>query len=129
MAMPKRTLKMREATIRTHQFRKLEEVMEKTGFSFTAMMLSEEDNFGMSGKGEERGFICQFYYEPKTEGKTIAALAKLGINVKDYEAVNIDPDSPFEHHQTLMYMEGPTMIIDPMIHEVVDPNPPSKRHY
>eukprot|EP00746_Dinoflagellata_sp_MGD_P167824 gnl/MRDRNA2_/MRDRNA2_98753_c0_seq1.p1 gnl/MRDRNA2_/MRDRNA2_98753_c0~~gnl/MRDRNA2_/MRDRNA2_98753_c0_seq1.p1 ORF type:complete len:211 (+),score=48.71 gnl/MRDRNA2_/MRDRNA2_98753_c0_seq1:91-633(+) len=125
-AVPKKTIKLREAPIKQPAYDKLSETLAKVGFHACVLQYTTDDNFGYSGKGAEQGYFVWVAYEPKKENQVVAACEKIGIKIKDAEARIIDPDTPYETEQLLMYLDEPTMVVDDWQYEIVDPNPPPK---
>lgn len=123
-AIPKKPLKMREALIKQPAYDKLHDTLSKVGFHACVQQYTTDSNFGYSGKGAERGYFVSIFYNPKDENKVVMACEKIGIKIKDNEPRVIDPDSPYDTEQLLMYLDEPQMLVDPWQYEIIDPNPP-----
>merc|ERR1719499_1710624 len=100
-AMPKRTLKRREITVKDKDLEKVTAKQGKVHFSIACWNLSEYSK--SSGLGDEAASMIHVFYESKDERKVLNAFASAGIDLESAEAVPVDPDSSVPHEQNIMY--------------------------
>lgn len=122
--LPRRTMVRRPLYVKHPQLKKIQDQQEKLELSMTCMILDELSEF--SGEGDERGYLLGLYYEPKKENKIISMLKKnCGVDItKDMDgnpvqSEPVDPESPHEHEQTIMYMPNACFYLDMMQYEFV----------
>merc|ERR1711971_1140430 len=80
-------------------------VQEKQGkvkFSMTCWPLSMYSR--SSGPGDEAAHLLHVYSETKHERGVIGAFASCGIDLESAEPVPVDPKSPMEHEQQMMFV-------------------------
>merc|ERR1719356_1334282 len=101
-ACQKKILKRREITVKDANLCKVKAKQGKVRFSMCCWGLSEYSR--SSGPSEEAASIIQVFYESKEERKVLTTFSSCGIDLESAEAVPVDPKSPLQHEQDMMYM-------------------------
>merc|ERR1712151_973688 len=95
-------LKRREIIVKDTNLSKVKTKQGKIKFSVTCWSLSEYSR--SSGPGEEAASMIHVFYETKEERKVLSAFSSCGIDLESAEAVPVDPKSPLQHEQAVMYL-------------------------
>eukprot|EP00928_Gymnodinium_smaydae_P031486 TRINITY_DN23092_c0_g2_i1.p1 TRINITY_DN23092_c0_g2~~TRINITY_DN23092_c0_g2_i1.p1 ORF type:complete len:162 (-),score=43.41 TRINITY_DN23092_c0_g2_i1:214-699(-) len=115
-SLPKKILKRRELIVKNAKLAKVKDKQgPKTPFSLCVWRLSEFSR--SSGPGEEAASMIAVYYESKDERKVMSAFSQAGIDLQAAEAAPVDPKSPLQHEQDMMYMPQCLYLEDTSIHE------------
>mmetsp|Transcript_26354 Transcript_26354/g.53382 ORF Transcript_26354/g.53382 Transcript_26354/m.53382 type:complete len:145 (-) Transcript_26354:144-578(-) len=102
-ALPKKVLFKRGVHLRTLEMTKLSDpgYMEQFNYSLNVCTLRADSMF--SGEGADRGFLVWVYYEPDNEAILMKALRTIGVDLRERDAEEVDPDSKLAFEQTMMY--------------------------
>merc|ERR1712176_687921 len=101
-SLPKKTLKRREVIVKTTDLGKGKEKQGKIKFSICCWPLSMYSR--SSGPGDDATNVLHVYYESKNEPSVIGAFAACGVDLESAEPTPVDPKSPLDHEQQIMYM-------------------------
>merc|ERR1712048_168885 len=100
-AMPKKTLKKREVTVKNADLAKACAKQGKVHFSVCVWKLSEFSK--SSGIGADASSLAAIYYEGKDERKVLNCFSSAGVDLEAVEAVPVDTSSDKEYEQKIMY--------------------------
>merc|ERR1719321_1160864 len=121
MNMPKRTLVKRPFMTRQVAYAKLSDFknMETNKYSLVCAGLVEDSEF--SGTGDQKGWNCLVYYNPKFEQKVLRFFASVGCDISNETRAAVAPDSELEHDQVMLYTheDEEAMIWDLFEYEMV----------
>eukprot|EP00929_Paragymnodinium_shiwhaense_P015193 TRINITY_DN123249_c0_g1_i1.p2 TRINITY_DN123249_c0_g1~~TRINITY_DN123249_c0_g1_i1.p2 ORF type:complete len:161 (-),score=52.40 TRINITY_DN123249_c0_g1_i1:71-553(-) len=114
-SIPKKILKRRQITVKNILLEKVKAKQGPTKFSVACWPLSQYSK--SSGSGEDAASIIQVFYENKDERKVMQCFSSCGIDLATAEAEPVDPKSPLQHEQEIMYMPQCLFLTDTGVHE------------
>mmetsp|Transcript_87382 Transcript_87382/g.245313 ORF Transcript_87382/g.245313 Transcript_87382/m.245313 type:complete len:161 (-) Transcript_87382:164-646(-) len=125
-SIPKKIMKRREVIVKNNALEKVKEKQGKIKFSVCVWTLSEFSR--SSGPGDEAASMIQVFYESKHERQVFTAFRACGIDLESAEMVPVDPKSPLQHEQDIMFMPQCLFIRDvgsyeegpPLSHEEIN---------
>uniref|UniRef100_A0A7S0ZVX9 Uncharacterized protein n=1 Tax=Noctiluca scintillans TaxID=2966 RepID=A0A7S0ZVX9_NOCSC len=132
-ALPKKTLVKRLGFARERLLETISQKdrMEEHGYSLLCVPLAPWSRG--SGEGDQRGWLVWVYYEPRAEDKVETALGSFGFDLSQSEREPVDPDSPEEEEQLMMYLRQQSQHVSLWEHQVLEDGeeltrPPDVRH-
>mmetsp|Transcript_49394 Transcript_49394/g.87013 ORF Transcript_49394/g.87013 Transcript_49394/m.87013 type:complete len:157 (-) Transcript_49394:68-538(-) len=102
---PLKTLVMRSCHIRYPEMVKLCNKEYRKANNYSVYLIPLVSGSPFSGRGTEKGYVANVYFDPLLEKYALRALRTVGVDMSEYEQTLVDPNSQEVHEVQFLNSE------------------------